>query len=96
MLRLVHYAENDWKLSYLRTQQGAEIDCVIERPGRPLALVKIKSYSLTTERDAAPLARFIPDLEPCEAFILSRDPHPQKIGKVFCLPWQQGLMELGV
>jgi uncharacterized protein len=94
--RLASYRESDWTFSYLRTKDDAEIDLVIERPGMPVAILEIKSTPQVRERDVAPLARFVPAFGSCEAFCLTRDPHPKKIGNVWCLPWQEGLEKLGL
>jgi predicted AAA+ superfamily ATPase len=95
-LRLSGYRETDWAFSYLRTKDDAEIDLVIERPGLPVAIVEIKSIRSVRERDVAPLERFVPSFGKCEAFCLSRDPHPKKLGGVWCLPWREGLEKLGL
>ena len=78
-MRLSSYRENDWAFSYLRTKDEAEIDLVIERPGMPVAILEIKSTRQIRERDVSALARFVPDFGKCEAFCLSRDPHPKKM-----------------
>ena len=43
IVHLSRYRFPDWRLSYLRTGAGVEIDLVIERPGMPEALIEIKS-----------------------------------------------------
>jgi predicted AAA+ superfamily ATPase len=96
LMRMSSYHNNDWEFSYLRTNGDAEIDLIIDRPGMPTALVEIKSTSAIAERDCATLNRFAPDIPRCEAFCLSRDPHAKKIGEVWCLPWQEGLQNIGV
>jgi predicted AAA+ superfamily ATPase len=95
MMRGVDYARLDWKLSHLRTNHGAEIDVVVRRPGMPLALVEIKSTERLSDRDVAALNRFAADLPDAQCFCLSRDPNPVTIGKTRCLPWMQGLHEIG-
>jgi len=94
--RLQSYARKDYRLSYLRTKDGVEIDLVIERPGLRRALVEIKSTERVTEEEIRSLTRLGKDVENSEAFCLSRDPTPKKIGAVSCLPWQQGLIEIGL
>lgn len=96
IVRLSSYAANDWTFSYLRTNHGAEIDLVIDRPGKPPALVEIKSTVHVSERDVAVVAGFVGDLSPCEPFCLSRDPAPKTISGVNCLPWQEGIARLGL
>lgn len=93
--RLNEYLRKDYRFSYLRTKDDAEIDLILERPGMPLALVEIKSTDQVDERDTRTLERFLPDFKKAEAFCLSRDPRPKKIGSVTALPWDQGFRELG-
>jgi uncharacterized protein len=95
MVRANEYGRLDWKLSHLRTNHGAEIDVVIERPGKPTALVEIKSTERMSDRDISTLNRFEGDIPGAELFCLSRDPHPVTIGTIRCLPWIQGLAEIG-
>jgi predicted AAA+ superfamily ATPase len=94
--RLNSYFKKDWELSYLRTKDDAEIDLIIDRPGLPYALVEIKSTRQIDETHLGTLVAFSKDLEKSEAFCLSQDPIPRKIRGVNCLPWQRGLVELGL
>ena len=94
--RLQRYLNKDYSLSYLRTKDDAEIDLIIERPGMPRALVEIKSASRITQDDVRTIARFLPDFPNAEAFCLSNDQTPQKIQGVWCLPWRQGIREIGI
>jgi predicted AAA+ superfamily ATPase len=95
-VRLNEYRQKDYRFSYLRTKDDAEIDLVIERPGTSTALVEIKSTTQVDDRDTRSLERFAADMPKSEAFILSTDPKAKRIGKVKAFPWQQGLMELGL
>ncbi len=94
--RLQSYAKKDWRLSYLRTKDGVEIDLIIERPGLKRALVEIKSTERVGPEEARALKRLAPDIPDSEAFCLSLDPAPKIIEGVTCLPWQRGLVELGL
>lgn len=96
LIRLSRYANNDWTFSYLNTKDNAEIDFIIDRPGLPKALIEIKSTKKVNDKDVAVVNRFVPDMKPCEAFCLSRDPHAKKIGSVNCLHWSEGLKEIGL
>lgn len=86
----------DYELSYLRTYDDAEIDLVIERPGATRALVEIKSKDHITERDLRHLTALGSDIANSEMYCLSRDPHAKKIQNVSCLPWEEGLSEIGL
>ena len=93
-LRRAAYRQNDYVFSYLRTKDGAEIDLVVERPGRPPALVEIKSSERVDARDTRVLEPFLRDMPGAEGFCFSRDPIPKQIGNVRALPWSDGLREL--
>ena len=95
-IRLNEYRQKDFRFSYLRTKDDAEIDLVVERPGTSTALVEIKSAQRVDDRDTRSLERFVADIPKSEAFILSTDPKAKRIGKVKAFSWQQGLKELGL
>ncbi len=97
--RIVHlsqYRYPDWRVSYLQTGAGVEIDLVIERPGLPTALVEIKSSDRVDERDVRHLARFIGDFPDPFALCISRDPTRMEIDGVLCTHWRAALGELGL
>ena len=95
MQRRNEYQKRDYRFSYLQTHDGAEVDFVLERPGRPIALVEIKSATRIEPAMAKHLQRFCGDLGACEAYLLSLDSTPQRFGLVHALPWEQGLQTLG-
>lgn len=88
------YEQLDWRFSYLRTKAGREVDLVLQRPGRPLALVEIKSTDQIREDHAAALRALLPGFPEAEAFLLSRDPRPQRLGPILALPWWEGILAL--
>ena len=90
------YLTKDYRFSYLRTKDDAEIDLIIERPGMPLALVEIKSSKRIDEKQLNNLGRFRSDIGKCEAFCLSRDTVARKVSGVCVVPWMQGIQELGL
>ena len=96
IIKLNSYERKDYELSYLMTHDGAEIDLIIERPGLPRALVEIKSKDHVRDSDLRHLVSLGSDISNSESFCLSRDPNPKTIQGVSCLPWQQGLKELGL
>jgi len=94
-VRLNSYLRLDYRFSYLKTKDDAEIDLVIERPGQNLVLVEIKSGDSVDETDARTLKRFNNDFPNSELFIWSNDPRPKQFGPVRAVPWQDGLREVG-
>lgn len=95
-MRRNEYLKRDFRLSYIRTHSGAEIDLVLERPGRGPALIEIESAERVDASMTKYLEKFRKEIPRAETFLLSLDPVPQKIGEVTCLPWQQGLAAVGL
>ena len=88
------YERLDWQFSYLLTKAGREIDLVLQRPGRPLALVEIKSAPQVRDDHAAALLSFQQDFPEADLFLLSRDPRIQRFGRVQALPWEEGILAI--
>ncbi len=95
MHRLNEYQKLDFRFSYLKTHDGAEIDLMIERPGNPIALVEIKSSQRVTPQMIKHLETFSKEFSQCHACLLSLDEKIQKFGRVQAFPWQRGLEYLG-
>ncbi len=95
-IRRSHYLQDDYRFSYLRTKEGAEIDMIIERPGRTTALVEIKSASRVDESDLRTLRRFHADMPRTEAFCLCLETARRKTAGVSVMPWDEGLDALGL
>ena len=93
---LSRYRYPDWRLSYLQTGAGAEIDLLIDRPGTATVLIEIKSSTRVDDRDARNLARFTGDFADPLALCVSRDPARLKINGVLCVHWREALEELGL
>ena len=91
------FFEKNYRISYLCTKDGAEIDLILERPGLPLVLIEVKSSRKTDERDIRTLVAFKKDMKPkTEAYCLSRDPIAKTIDGIHLLPWKEGLREIGL
>lgn len=97
IIRLNSYHEKDFRLSYLRSKDGAEIDLIIERPGMPLCLVEIKSSQRSDERDIRTLKAYKKDMgKNVQAYCLSQDPTSRLLDGIHLLHWREGLGELGL
>jgi uncharacterized protein len=94
--RLQSYYRKDYRLSYLRTGADVEIDLIVERPGIKRAVIEIKSTVSITKNDLQALLSLGKDIPTGELFCFSMDPMPKVIEGVNCLPWQQGLTEIGL
>lgn len=93
-VRLAGYLQPEYRFSFLCTTGGVEIDLVVERPGKPLLCVEIKSSDNIREEDISSFSRITSDLEGCEAVVLSQDRFMKKFKHVTCYPWKQGLQYL--
>ncbi|OFZ80169.1 MAG: hypothetical protein A2583_15730 [Bdellovibrionales bacterium RIFOXYD1_FULL_53_11] len=94
-IRKLEYSRADYRLSHLRTKDGAEIDLVIERSGKKTLLVEIKSTDTVTERDTRVLEQFIPDWgKPVEAQVWSRDSIARRLKNVEILPFTEAIRNL--
>ena len=93
-IKLSHYYRKDYRFSYLRTAGDIEIDLVVERPGKPLLCIEIKSTNDVKPEIIASFRHLTAEIPDCEAIVLSQDKYAKKIDRVLVLPWQQGLKEL--
>lgn len=93
IMRLGSYFQPDYRYSYIRTVNDVEVDLVVERPGKPLLCIEIKSSQRIAEGDIKSFAKLTQDIPDCEAVVLSQDRFMKKFGHVACYPWQQGLLE---
>jgi len=93
--RLNWYKKLNYKLSFLRTQAGAEIDLILERPDRSHILIEIKSTTSVKPSDIKHLELLRPEFRKAESFLLSLDERSQRIGDTTCLFWTEGLERFG-
>lgn len=89
--KLVSYFFPDYRLSYLKTKDDAEIDLVIERPGLPLLLIEIKSTTQLREEDLSSFIKLTKEIGGSEVVCFSQDSLAKQYQHVMLLPWKQGL-----
>lgn len=90
-IKLAAYYKSEYRFSYLRTKDDAEVDLIVERPGLPLLFIEIKSSENVRQTDVSQLATIAKDFGHCEALCLSNDPYAKQYGNVSILPWQEGI-----
>ena len=90
-IKLNRYFNLDYKYSYLRTKDDSEIDLVVERPGKKLLLVEIKSSVNVRENDLRKFIAISSELPDAESICLSRDMKLKKYKHVTVYPWVDGL-----
>ncbi|MBX7116544.1 MAG: AAA family ATPase [Myxococcaceae bacterium] len=80
-----------YRLSYMRTKDDAEVDLVVERPGKPALFVEIKSSaepSIVEVKKVARLAREHGRAQPCVWCAINA---PAIVEGVEVLPWKTAL-----
>ena len=92
-LKLASYFQPDYKFSYLMTGAGVEIDLVVERPGKPLLLIEIKSSNEIRAENLRSLQNMATEMGSCEAVCFSNEVRKKKIGSVTIYPWDKGIAE---
>lgn len=89
--KLASYFQTEYRLSYLKTKDDAEIDLVIERPGKPILFIEIKSTTQVRKEDLSSFIKLTQDFVECEAVCFSNDPHTKKIEDITIYPWEEGI-----
>jgi predicted AAA+ superfamily ATPase len=92
-IRLGSYFQPEYRFSFIRTAGDVEIDLVVERPGKPLLCIEIKSSDSINERGISSFSKITQDIPNCEAVVLSQDRFMKKFDHVTCYPWKQGIAE---
>ena len=90
-VRLNSYHRLHYKFSYLRTQNDAEIDLIVERPGKALLCIEIKSTEAVSRENISSFISLTNDLKNAEAICICNDEYAKKIDHVMVLPWRVAL-----
>ena len=87
------YRALDYRFSYLRTHGDVEVDLLVERPGKPLLMIEIKSTHQVSAQHISNLSKLAREFGTCEAVCLSQDTHAKQYDNVLVLPWREGLQQ---
>ncbi|MFN3234564.1 MAG: ATP-binding protein [Gammaproteobacteria bacterium] len=90
-LRLANYYYPEYRFSYAKTKDGAEIDLVVERPGLPHLFIEIKSTDNVRIEKLKSFIGLVNDYKDCEAICLSQDPYAKQLGPITVYPWKEGI-----
>jgi predicted AAA+ superfamily ATPase len=91
IFRRNRYLETDYKLSYLKTKDGVEIDLIIRKSSNSHICLEIKSgtiQDLSSFNKQLALSREIPG---SRFIVLSQNTSPLSNGDITVYPWQTGL-----
>lgn len=92
-VRLASYYRLHYKFSYLRTQDDVEIDLIVERPGKPLLCIEIKSSEEISRHDISSFISITKDMGNVEAICICNDEYVKKINHVLVMPWKVALQK---
>jgi predicted AAA+ superfamily ATPase len=92
-IRLSSYHRLHFKFSYLRTQNDVEVDLIVERPGKPLLCIEIKSTEDVFRESISSFISITNDIVGCEAICISNDEYMKKIEHVVVMPWRVALQK---
>ncbi|NUM89090.1 MAG: ATP-binding protein, partial [Bdellovibrionales bacterium] len=88
------YLRREEKHFYIRTKDDVEIDLLIERPGRELLAVEVRSAERVDENELRAAAALAKDLGAKRFLVASREKRARKVGEMEILPWTDILTEL--
>ncbi|MBC6414794.1 MAG: ATP-binding protein [Bdellovibrionales bacterium] len=94
IIKFLEYSRKSWKISYLITKEGAEIDLILERPDKTTACIEIKSSEFVRKEDLRSLIKLGSDIPQSNLYCFSREITRKKIDNVLCLHWQEGLKKI--
>jgi predicted AAA+ superfamily ATPase len=89
--KLANYFKSEYRFSYLKTKDDAEIDLVIERPGEPLLFIEIKSAININREDLGNLIKLSSDAKNCEAVCFANVKRKKAIDNITIYPWADGV-----
>jgi predicted AAA+ superfamily ATPase len=101
VFRLISYQEKEWTMSYLMTKDGVEVDLIIDRPGLSRVFIEIKSTKEVQNEDAKNLIAILTTQKKTQkgsavGYVFSQDPKSFIRDGISYLPWQKGLVEIGL
>jgi len=88
---LANYFYREYRFSYLKTKDDAEIDLIVERPGLPLLFIEIKSSENVQLDHINTLKKLSDDFGNCEAVCFSCDTYSKELDGIKVYPWQEGI-----
>ncbi|CAL7959763.1 conserved hypothetical protein [Gammaproteobacteria bacterium] len=92
-VKLAAYFKPEYRFSYLRTKDDLEVDLVVERPGKLILFIEIKSSSNVQERDLSQLRLVTRDFKMCESVCFSQDSQAKQFDCIRVMPWRDGILK---
>lgn len=93
-VKLNNYLKKDYRFSYIKTKDGAEIDLIIERPSGEIFLIEIKSSANINVDDLRHLKNFMPSFEKAIPMVLSQTEDCRIVDDIEILDYKSGLKRI--
>lgn len=90
-VRLASYYFPEFRFSYLRTKYDVEVDLIVERPGKKILFLEIKSTTSVRSEQMSSFSKLAEDFGECEAICLSQDIRRKNLKNIQVFPWRDGL-----
>ena len=90
-MRLASYYYPEYRFSYIRTKDDVEVDLIVERPGKKILCIEIKSSDNVREDQLTSFINLVKDIDNSEAICISQEKRARKIGAITVLPWLDAL-----
>lgn len=85
------YSRKQYRLFYIRTQADNEIDLIVERPGKSLLLIEVKSTKNLTRDKVKKMMMFRDEFPNAEFYVFSQDRTRKKYDFVVAEFWKDGV-----
>ncbi len=93
-MRRISYLELSVTPSFLATEGGVEIDLILERAGKVVALIEIKSGSRVDSEDLRHIRALAPDFKGAKSYCLYGGDTRYLEGDTLVSPWLEGVGEI--
>ena len=88
------YSRSDFEFSFYRTEHGAEVDLIIEKPSGEMIALEVKATDNVRSSDLSGLLSFSDICPKAKLICACLAPHRRKLGKIEILPWQEAFAEI--
>lgn len=92
-IKLASYFYPEYRFSYLKTKDDAEVDLIVERPGLVPLFIEIKSSNHLSQNDLLTFSALTKDFKDCEAVCFSNELRSKCFEHVTVMPWRTGIIK---
>jgi uncharacterized protein len=90
--KFINYYKDEYRITYICTKEGQEIDVIVQRPGQETLLIEIKSSNDVQPEQLKALANLKDEIPNNIAICFSRDKNKKAYGAITVWPWRDGII----